>query len=299
MRSTGPPNVPPFSRGRIRNYVGIDWSDRKHDVCIRVPGQAKPERLVIEHRAEAIQSWAEQLRSRFGGAPVAVSVELQEGPIVWALLEHDFIVMFPVKPTTVARYRSAFRPSGAKDDPTDAEVILELLMGHRDKLERLQPERAAVRQLRRLVELRRDLVHDRTRLTNRITDALKAYFPQVLGWFADKEAAVFADFLERWPTLQHAQRARPGTLRGFFHASNVRRASTIEKRLEAIRSERPLHDDAAVIGSGPAKPSRAAAGRKRFTNPTHPAAGAIKPPCAPWLSNGSASCSAAGATAWR
>jgi hypothetical protein len=100
--------------------------------------------------------------------------------------QYDFIVMFPVKPTTVARYRSAFRPSGAKDDPSDAEVILELLMTHRDKLERLAPERSEMRQLRRLVELRRDLVNDRTRLTNRITDALKAYFPQVLSW-GDKQ----------------------------------------------------------------------------------------------------------------
>jgi hypothetical protein len=104
-----------------------------------------------------------------------------------------------------------------------------------------------VRQLRRLVDLRRDLVHDRTRLINRITDALKAYFPQVLGWFSDKEAPLFADFLKRWPTLQQAQRARPETLRVFFHAANVRRASTIEKRLEAIWQERPLHHDAAVI----------------------------------------------------
>lgn len=229
-------------------FVGIDWSDKKHDVCLCAVGQAKPERLVVEHRPEAIQVWVEGIRARFGGARVAVSVELQEGPIVWALLEYDFIVVFPVKPTTVARYRSAFRPSGAKDDPTDAEVILELLMRHRDKLERLQPERDEVRQLRRLVELRRDLVHDRTRLTNRITDALKTYFPQVLSWFADKEAAVFADFLGRWPTLQQAQRARPETLRAFFHAANVRRANAIEKRLEAIRQERPLHHDSAVIG---------------------------------------------------
>lgn len=76
---------------------------------------------------------------------------LTRGRIVWALLEHDFIVMFPVKPTTVARYRAALRPSGAKDDPTDAEVILELLTRHRDKLEQLQSERAEARQLRRLV----------------------------------------------------------------------------------------------------------------------------------------------------
>ena len=48
-----------------------------------------------------------------------------------------------------------------------------------------------------LVELRRDLVQDRVRVTNRLTVALKAYFPQVLQWFADKETTVFVDFLER------------------------------------------------------------------------------------------------------
>ena len=233
--------------GDYAAFIGVDWADKKHDVCLWVPGTEKRERLVLEHRPEAIQAWAKQLRQRFGGALVAVSVELQQGPLVSALLEHDFLVLFPVKPTTVGRYRAAFRPSGAKDDPTDAEVILELLVRHRDKLQRLEPERPAVRSLRRLVETRRDLVHDRTRLTNRITDALKAYFPQVLDWFRDKEAAVFADFLDRWPTLQAAQRARRETLESFFRGANVRRAATIDRRLQAIRDERPLHSDQAVI----------------------------------------------------
>ena len=50
-----------------------------------------------------------------------------------------------MQPTTVANYRKAFAPSGAKDDPTDAEVILELLVRHRDKLKPLQPESADMR----------------------------------------------------------------------------------------------------------------------------------------------------------
>jgi transposase len=229
-------------------FIGIDWADKKHDICLQVAGVEKRERLVLEHRPRAIQAWAEELRERFGGALVAVSVELSRGPIVWALLEHDFFVLFPVQPTTVANYRKAFSPSGAKDDPTDAEVILELLVRHRDKLKRLEPEGAEMRALRRLVEWRRDLVQDRTRLTNRITDALKSYFPQVLEWFQDKEAAIFADFLKRWPTLQDAQCARRETLEAFFHAGNVRRASSIEKRITAIGEERSLHLDAAVTG---------------------------------------------------
>jgi transposase len=227
-------------------FIGIDWADKKHDICLWVPDLEQREQVVLEHRPRAIQTWAEQLRERFAGAPIAVSLELSQGPIVSALLEYDFFVLFPVPPTTVARYRAAFTPSRAKDDPTDAEIALELLVRHRDKLKRLEPERPAMRSLRRLVEARRDLVHDRTRVTNRMTNALKAYFPQILEWFRDKETGIFSDFLERWPTLEAAQRARRDTLESFFRAGNVRRASAVERRIEAIRDERPLHTDDAV-----------------------------------------------------
>jgi len=227
-------------------FVGIDWGDKQHDICLWVPGHERRERVVLEHRPRSIQAWAEQLRTRFGGARVAVSLELSQGPLVSALLEYEFLVLYPVQPSTVANYRRAFTPSRAKDDPTDAEFALEVLVHHRDKLKRLEPERPAMRALRSLVEARRDLVHDRTRLTNRITAALKAYFPQVLEWFRDKDAIIFADFLERWPTLQAAQRARRETLEAFFRAGNVRYKKTIERRINAIRDETPLHTDDAV-----------------------------------------------------
>lgn len=178
---------------------------------------------------------------------MAVAIELAQGPIVSALLEHDFITVFPVQPTMLARYRSAFSPSRAKDDPTDAELALELLLRYPERIQRLEPESARMRSLRRLVESRRTLVKDRTRLTNRITSTLKLYFPQVLEWFRDKDAAIFAAFLERWPTLQAAQRARRDTLASFSRAHNVRYAATIERRIEAIRAEQPLHTDEAVI----------------------------------------------------
>jgi hypothetical protein len=167
-------------------FIGIDWADRKHDVCVCVPGSAKLERLVLEHRPAAIRAWAEKLRGRFGGAQIAVCLELSRGPIVSALLEHDFFVVFPVQPATLARYRSAFTTSRAKDDPTDTALALELLLRHPDKLTRLEPESVGMRSLRRLVEARRTLVEDRVRLTNRIISALKAYFPRCSTGFATK-----------------------------------------------------------------------------------------------------------------
>ena len=228
-------------------FVGIDWADRKHDICLQVPGTDAVEASVVEHRPKAIEEWANKLRERFGGRRIAVCLELSQGPIVSALLEHDIFVIYPVNPSTLAKYRRAFTPSRAKDDPTDAAIALELLRRHPEKLKPLRHESPDMRALRRLVEARRDLVQDRVRITNRLTFTLKAYFPQVLDWFRDKETDVFAAFLERWPSLPDAQRARRETIVDFFHAHSVRRASVIDRRVEAIKSERPLTSDAAVI----------------------------------------------------
>ena len=108
-------------------FIGIDWADRKHDICLQVPGVDACELSVIEHRPTVIDAWASNLRNRFERRPIAVCLELSHGPIVSALLEHDFFVIFPVNPSTLAKYRRAFTPSGAKDDPTDAAVALDFV----------------------------------------------------------------------------------------------------------------------------------------------------------------------------
>ncbi len=38
-------------------YVGIDWADSKHDVCICPRDSDTREFDVIQHRAEAIDAW--------------------------------------------------------------------------------------------------------------------------------------------------------------------------------------------------------------------------------------------------
>ena len=164
-----------------------------------------------------------------------------------ALRQYEFLVLFPVNPLTVARYREAFTPSRAKDDPTDAELQVEILLKHRDKLTPLTPQSPAMRALAQLVEHRRRLVGDKVRLTNRLTSALQNSFPHVLQWLQEKDTAIFGDFLSRWPTLKAAQLARRTTLEGFFRAHHVRSADVITTRIEAIKSARALTTDDGVI----------------------------------------------------
>jgi transposase len=183
------------------------------------------------------------LRQRCNGQPIAICLALNKGPLVSALRKYDFLVRFPVNPLTLARYREAFTPSHAKDDPTDAELQRELLLKHREKLTPLQPQSPAMRALAQLVAHRRRVVGDKVRSTNRLTSTLKNSCPHVLQWFHEKDTAIFCDCLTQWPPLKAAQLARRSTLERFFRDHHVRYADIIDQRLHAIKSATPLTTD--------------------------------------------------------
>ena len=229
--------------------LGIDWSDRKHDLCLIPADSGRKEFSVLEHSPEAIADFAAALRLRFSGRPVAVCLEQSRGPLLFALLQYDFLVLYPVHPKTLATYREAFSPSRAKDDPTDAEYAAELVLHHRDRLSAWMPDDDTTRTLRYLVEARRRLVSDRTRISNRMTALLKAYFPQVLAWFPDIRTRIVCDFLDRWPSLEALSGVRASTLARFLTSHNCRRRDTVATRIEAIRQAVPLTTDRAVIDS--------------------------------------------------
>jgi len=236
-----------FSPKHFAALIGIDWADKKHDICEYSNTSKRYSFSIISSKPEAIHDWANDLKRRYPNQRIAVSCELKKGPLIYALSKYDHLVLFPINPTTVAKYRKAFATSGAKDDPTDAHIQSELLVRHMDKFTPLVPESHEIRILAQLVESRRKLVQDRVRLTNKITATLKNYYPQTLEWFKEKNTSAFCDFIKKWPTLESVQRANPSTLTRFFHAHHVRRNDLIEKRIEAIKSAHPLTEDVGII----------------------------------------------------
>jgi len=147
-----------------------------------------------------------------------------------------------------ARYRQAFKTSRAKDDPTDAQICLELVLHHREKLTPWLANDGATRELSRLLEARRSLIDLRTLLSNMLRDALKSFYPQALVLAGqDLFAPLGCQFLLRWPSLPELQKARKESVRKFYYAHNCRRMDAIEKRLGAIGQMIPLCCDPAVV----------------------------------------------------
>jgi transposase len=231
-------------------FAAIDWADQKNFWRLVPAGSQRYEQGELENTPEAVEAWAVALQQRFGGRPIALCLEQSRGALVYMLTKYPHLVLFPVHPTTAARYRETFAPSGAKSDPSDTASLLDLLLRHRERLTPLQPDTVETRLLHFLVEQRRQTVDEKTCQSNRLTACLKLYFPQILGWFDDVTTPLVGDLLERWPTLEQLQRAHPGTLRRFFHEHNCRTEKLIEERIAAIYQAIPATRDQAVLEAG-------------------------------------------------
>lgn len=227
--------------------IGIDWGDRTHAVCMRLPDGSQTE-MTLENSPEAIAAWADDLRGWADGR-FAVGLEQSRGATCTALLEHtDVLELYPMNPLTVHMFRKTWKTSGAKNDPSDARLICEIMVTHPDRMRGLRLSDPQTISLKILNEKRRKLVDMRTKSVEQLISQLKEYFPQALlitgGDFTSRMAC---DFLRKWGSLQDVRHARASTLRRFYYDHNCRSKKRVEERLAIVASSVPLTSNDAMM----------------------------------------------------
>ena len=228
-------------------FIGLDWGSEKHSIALQAAGSKEIEIYTLKQTPEDLHDWLIKLRDKCGGRPVAVAIEQTKGAVIHALLSYSFVHVFRINPFSLASYRKAFSPGRAKDDPTDAEYLLEWVNLHRDRIKPWVPDDPHTRALQRLVEFRREVVNQRVAFTNQLTQVLKEYFPQALDWAGEVDRVMACDFLAKWPTLEKIKKARPDTIRTFYRQHGSRSAEVIEERLKTICTAQALTEDPPVI----------------------------------------------------
>jgi len=93
-----------------------------------------------------------------------------------------------------------------------AILQFDYLTKHVSDLQEVTFDRQHTRILEQLTVHRKAFVNEKVKLSNKITAALKAYYPLALAIFADRDTAIFCNFIERWPNLSKLKRARRETL---------------------------------------------------------------------------------------
>jgi transposase len=236
------PNTPSFTL-----FVGIDWADGKHDVCI-LDQHGDAEHQVIKHSPEAIEQWFHQTLARAKGGQLAIILEQGRGPLIHALMGRHGATLFPINPKQFANYRDSFTNSGAKSDRSDARLLAQMLLERHDTLRPWHPDDQPTRLLARLCEVRRQLVDELTRLRLQLLSQLKSYFPLALELVdGATDSPLLLEIVCRWGDPRTLRRQHPQTLDRLLKKHGFRSAEKRTEMVLRIRSAPLLSDDQALI----------------------------------------------------
>ena len=231
-------------------FIGIDWADKSHDICIQVKGSNKFERMTVEHSPEQLTSWILKLAERFTFQPIAIAIETSKGPLINFLKSYSFVTLFQVNPLSLSHYRKTFRVSSAKDDINDSELLCELVRTRLHRLRIIQDDDQQTKELGILCEQRRHIVEERKRTSNQLTTHLKQYYPLALEVAGEEiHSKLACEFLLRFPTLEDLQAASSETIIQFYKEHKCYRKDVIDKRINLIQNAQPLTTDKIITNT--------------------------------------------------
>ncbi len=240
-------NLPQTKQSKPGLIIGIDWADQKHDIYT-IDRQGGGTLEQIEHSPEAIDAWLSEKLLLAGGQPIAIILEQSRGGLIHALMFRKNVILYPINPKQFARYRESYSNAGCKDDPTDAQLLARMLRERIQLLQPWKPDDESTRLLARLCQTRRQLVDERTRLTQQLIDQLKAYFPLVLKLNSSPSVnSLVLELLRRWPDPRQLKRAERRILHRVLKEHGYRNEDQRQKVIEHIRSAKLLSHDRALI----------------------------------------------------
>lgn len=188
-------------------FEGIDWADTHHDVVVVDAAGTRVGMRRFAHSAEGVADLVTFLKGIGDPATqpeqLACIIETTHGLLITALLEAGLPV-YPVNPKTLERLR---KPSGAKTDGIDAQLLARKGRNDLDTLPRLTPDSPSVQELKVLTRDQNRLIQAQTRLVNQIIACLKQYYPVAVTLFSKVAQGVTLAFLRTYPTVEDARTA--------------------------------------------------------------------------------------------
>lgn len=227
-------------------FIGIDWADEEHD-CYVIDRDGKGLHRQLPHSPESIDAWVNEMLALAGGKPIAIMLEQSRGPLVYALMFRKNVLLYPVNPKQLARYRESY-PGGGKDDPTDARYLARMLRERIGTLKAWQPDDENTRLLANLSQQRRKLVEGQIKLRQQLTAMLKSYFPVMLELFGNEwQLPLLLNMLGRWSDPRKLRRADRRLIRRVLSEHSIRNEEQQDQIIDRIRSAQLLCDDEALI----------------------------------------------------
>ena len=221
-------------------FVGIDWAEAYHDVCvIDGDGGVLGRRRVSDGVAGLAELHALIAENIEEPSEVTVGIELDRGLLVQALVAAGYPV-YAVNPLAAARYRERHVVSGAKSDRGDAKVLADLVRTDRHNHRLLAGDSDIADAVKVLARAHQSAIWSRQRQANGLRSALREFYPAALEAFGtDLTSSDALAVLESAPTPELGRSlSRPKIASALRRGGRQRNIDEHAERIQsALRSE--------------------------------------------------------------
>jgi transposase len=189
----------------MKVYIGIDWSENKHDIVFMNQAGVAIAQLTIAHGPEGFLE-LEAARTTLGVSPqeCAVGLETAHNLFIDFLWSRQYDQVYVIPPSVTKSNRGRFGASGARTDQSDAFLVADILRTDRSRLQPWHPDTLLTRQIRAQVSLIRYLTRNIVRTSNRLRAVLLRYYPAALCVFSKLHTQIALQFIRAYPTPQAA-----------------------------------------------------------------------------------------------
>ncbi len=195
-------------------FVGWDWGNGAHDLCVIDPAGSRIDRLTIPHTEDGIARALAKLARHGDPGELPVAIETTRGLVVDRLLAAGHPVI-AVHPNAFHAARPRWGAARAKNDPGDAFKLADYARTDIHRLPRLAPTLPETLELQALTRQRDDHLGLRIAAVNQLAALLDEHWPGGKNIFAQLNSPIALDFLDRYPTPQTAAVLTPARIEAF------------------------------------------------------------------------------------
>lgn len=198
-------------------YIGIDWSEQKHDVAFVNEQGALVQQIDIVHSEQGFEQ-LNRYRQKFKVPAEAcfVGLETAHTLLIDYLWSAGYEQVYVLAPNVVNKNRGRYRQSAAKDDKWDAFVIGDILRTDRQRFHPWRPGSELLQQMRATVSFHRYLTKQTTSISNRLRSILLRYYPAAYHLFPSWPSKAGCRFIIQFPTPEDANRLSVADFQAFL-----------------------------------------------------------------------------------
>lgn len=225
-------------------WVGIDWGDSAHAVCIINADGKIMASFDVKHAAAEVDEMVVKIKN--AGNVLGVCLETNHGLMLLKLLESN-ITVYAINPKLSDQWRKACSVSESKSDSQDSFILARGVRLYHEQLRALLPDDPITRELQAFCRLEHKLIDERTAEVERLISALKEYHLEILPWFEKWACPSAWDFVKAFPTPADLRNATTAKLMGFLKTHHMRLTDKWHKQMDGHAAVPPWAEDPVTV----------------------------------------------------